>query len=56
MDDINVKLLMAALEMDGMIEPCDECDSHPLDLCDAIGVDLSEEIWPYGEWMTNECI
>ena len=47
MDNINATLLMAALEMDGMIEPCDECDAHPLDLSDVIGVDLCDEIWPH---------
>jgi len=56
MDDVNATLLIAALETEGMIEPCDECDSHPLDWMDAVGIDLSDEIWPYGEWMTDECV
>ena len=46
MDDINTTLLIAALEAEGIVEPCDELNCHPLDWCEVTGVDLCEEIWP----------
>ena len=49
MDQINTELLIAALEADGIVEPCDEHDCHPLDWMDAIGVDLFDECWNYEE-------
>ena len=45
MDQINTELLIAALEADGIVEPCDEPTCHPLDWMDAIGVDLFDECW-----------
>ena len=31
MDNINTELLIAALEAEGIVEPCDDIGSHPLD-------------------------
>jgi hypothetical protein len=45
MFNIDMQLLIAALESEGCVEPCDENNSHPLDWCDVTGVDLFEEIY-----------
>ena len=44
--DINTHLLIAALENEGVVEPCDDINAHPLDWCEVTGVDLCDEIWP----------
>ena len=44
--DINTQLLIAALENEGVVEPCDDINAHPLDWCEVTGVDLCDEIWP----------
>ena len=43
--NINAELLIAALENEGYIEPCDESNSHPLDWCEVTGVDLCDQIY-----------
>jgi|TARA_B100001094_G_scaffold27430_1_gene22855 hypothetical protein len=43
--DINTQLLIAALENEGVVEPCDDNNSHPLDWCEVTGVDLFDEIY-----------
>ena len=45
MDDINTTLLIAALEAEGIVEPCEDIGSHPLDWMDVVGVDLFDECW-----------
>jgi len=45
MDDINATLLIAALEAEGIVEPCEDIGSHPLDWMDVVGVDLFDEVW-----------
>ena len=45
MDDINATLLIAALEAEGIVEPCEDIGSHPLDWMDVVGVDLFDECW-----------
>jgi len=45
MDDINTTLLIAALEAEGTIEPCDDVNAHPLDWMDVTGIDLFDECW-----------
>ena len=45
MDDINTTLLIAALEAEGIVEPCDEHDAHALDWMEVVGVDLFDECW-----------
>ena len=51
MDQINTELLIAALEADGIVEPCDEPTCHPLDWMDVIGVDLFDECFEGTEVM-----
>ncbi|NCV53068.1 MAG: hypothetical protein EBW65_11345 [Gammaproteobacteria bacterium] len=45
MDDINTTLLIAALEAEGIVEPIDDTDCHPLDWMEVVGVDLFDECW-----------
>ena len=45
MDAINAELLIAALEAEGIVEPCDEHDAHALDWMEVVGVDLFDECW-----------
>jgi len=45
MDDINATLLIAALEAEGIVEPCEDIGSHPLDWMEVVGVDLFDELW-----------
>jgi len=45
MDDINTTLLIAALEAEGIVEPCEDIGSHPLDWMEVVGVDLFDECW-----------
>jgi len=45
MDDINATLLIAALEAEGIVEPCEDIGSHPLDWMEVVGVDLFDECW-----------
>ena len=45
MDDINAKLLIAALEAEGIVEPIDDNGSGPLDWMDVTGVDLFDEVY-----------
>ena len=45
MDEINTTLLIAALEAEGIVEPCDDIGSHPLDWMEVVGVDLFDECW-----------
>ena len=45
MDEINTTLLIAALEAEGIVEPCEDIGSHPLDWMDVVGVDLFDECW-----------
>jgi len=45
MDDINATLLIAALEAEGIVEPCEDIGSHPLDWMDVVGVDSFDECW-----------
>ena len=45
MSNINTELLLAALQTEGCVEPCDENNSHPLDWCEVTGVDLFDEIY-----------
>jgi len=45
MDNINATLLIAALEAEGIVEPCEDIGSHPLDWMDVVGVDLFDECW-----------
>lgn len=45
MDDINTTLLIAALEAEGIVEPCEDIGSHPLDWMEVVGVDLFDEVW-----------
>lgn len=51
MDDINTTLLIAALEAQGIVEPCDEPTCHPLDWAETIGVDLFDDIY---QWNPEE--
>ncbi len=51
MDDINTMLLIAALEADGIVEPCDEC--HPLDWASVVNVDIWEELYPQADECTG---
>ena len=45
MDHINTELLIASLEAEGIVEPCDDIGSHPLDWMEVVGVDLFDECW-----------
>jgi hypothetical protein len=45
MDNINATLLIAALEAEGIVEPCEDIGSHPLDWMEVVGVDLFDECW-----------
>ena len=45
MDDINATLLIAALEAEGIVEPCEDIGSHPLDWMEVVGADLFDEVW-----------
>jgi hypothetical protein len=45
MDEINTTLLIAALEAEGIVEPCDDITAHPLDWMEVVGVDLFDECW-----------
>jgi len=45
MDNINATLLIAALEAEGIVEPCEDIGSHPLDWMEVVGVDLFDEGW-----------
>ena len=45
MDDINTTLLIASLEAEGIVEPCDDIDCHALDWMEVVGVDLFDECW-----------
>ena len=38
MDSINTELLIASLEAEGIVEPCDDIGSHPLDWMEVVGV------------------
>lgn len=54
MDDINTMLLIAALEAEEMVEPCDEC--HPLDWASVVNVDIWEELYPQANECTGLCL
>ena len=45
MDDLNAALMIASLEAEGIVEPCDDIGSHPLDWMEVVGVDLFDEVW-----------
>ena len=45
MDDLNAALMIASLEAEGIVEPCEDIGSHPLDWMDVVGVDLFDECW-----------
>ena len=45
MDEINTTLLIAALEAEGIVEPCEDIGSHPLDWMEVVGADLFDEVW-----------
>ena len=45
MDSINTELLIASLEAEGIVEPCDDIGSHALDWMEVVGVDLFDECW-----------
>ena len=45
MDDINTTLRIAALEAEGIVEPCDDIGAHPLDWMEVTGIDLFDECW-----------
>ena len=49
MDNINATLLIAALEAEGIVEPCEDIGSHPLDWMEVVGVDLFDECWNHEE-------
>ena len=46
-DKINAELTLAAMETQGMIEPCDENNCHPLDWMEVVNVDIFDEIYSW---------
>lgn len=45
--DINTELLIASIESQNMVEPCDEKNAHALDWCEVVSVDLFDEIYTW---------